>query len=82
MCQEQENSSNDRISLGTVSVPVDSKPHTLLPVLMRCQGYFELGIGDISSEYKVSGKQLQISVGSYLLLAYYLLGLSVELPVI
>jgi len=35
----------------------------MLPVLISCQGCFELGIGDVSSEYKASGKQLQISVG-------------------
>ena len=33
-CQEEDDSSNDRIRLGTVSVPVGSKPHTMLPALM------------------------------------------------
>ena len=35
----------------------------MLSALMSCRGYFELGIGDVSSEYKVSVKQFQISGG-------------------
>jgi hypothetical protein len=48
MCQEEDDGSNDR--LGTVSVHVGSKPHSMLSALMSFQGYFELGIGDFSSE--------------------------------